>query len=226
MSFIKSTASAFGKLFTVLLLSATFLFGLVAVVYMSLQGEEIKIPELVGKDINESEAELAKLGLKIKERAKRVSNEKQNTILEQLPKAGETVKTGQMILVVVSKENPNGEVLDTIKKDDEKDDIEKIEELISDKPTKANKSTDNANKKKSSKTRDVIANKPEDANKADKKGDDTADKTKTTDDKKPATGDKPGDKKTVDKPGDGKSDSRKPATAAPGAGDTRPRRTP
>src|SRR5688572_11714531 len=77
MSFIKSTASAFGKLFTVLLLSATFLFGMVAVVYMSLQGEEIKIPELVGKDINESEAELAKLGLKIKERAKRFSNEKQ-----------------------------------------------------------------------------------------------------------------------------------------------------
>ena len=225
MSFIKSTASAFGKLFTVLLLSAAFLFGMVGVVYMSLQGEEIKIPELVGKDINESEAELAKLGLKIKERAKRVSNEKQNTILEQLPKAGETVKTGQMILVVVSKENPNGEVLDTIKKDDEKDDIEKIEELISDKPTKTNKSTDNANKKKSSKTRDVIANKAEDANKADKKGDDTIDKPATGDDKKPA-GDKPSDKKPVDKPGDGKSDAKKPATAAPGAADTRPRRTP
>ncbi len=205
------------------------MFGMVGVVYMSLQGEEIKIPDLVGKDVNESEAELARLGLKIKERAKRVSNEKQNTILEQLPKAGETVKTGQMILVVVSKENPDGKVLDTIKQVDEKDEIEKIEELISDKPVKANKSTDNSNKKKSSKTRDVIANKAAEnsnSDKADKKGDDPAVKPKTTDDKKPAAGDKPGDKKTVDKPGDGKSDSRKPATAAPGASDTRPRRTP
>ena len=149
MSFIKSSASAFGKLFIVLILAATFVFGMTGVVYMSLQGEEIKVPELVGKDVNESEAEIARLGLKIKERAKRFSDEKQNTILEQLPKAGETVKTGQMILVVVSKQNPNGVVPDTIKKDDDEDDIEKIEELISDKPKKSNKNSDISNKKKS-----------------------------------------------------------------------------
>ncbi len=221
MSFIKSTASAFGKLFIVMILAAAFLFGMGGVVYMSLQGEEIKVPELVGKDFVASEAELDRLGLKIKRRADRVSNEKQNTILEQLPKPGETVKTGQMILVVVSKENPDGIVPDTLKKD-EGDDIEKIEELISDKPVKTNKSTDAANKKKSSKTRDVIANKPA-ANKAE-----ISDKPASNgDDRKPAsTGDKPPvQKPPVDKPGDTKPAAQKPP-AAPGASDTRPRRTP
>jgi hypothetical protein len=236
MSFIKSGASAFGKLFTVLILAATFAFGLVGVVYMSLQGEEIKVPELVGKDVNESEAELAKLGLKIKERAKRFSSEKQNTVLEQLPKPGDTVKTGQMILVVVSKQNPNGEVPDTIKKDDEKDDIEKIEELISDKPKKTSKTSDNSNKKKSSKTRDVIANKSDDtsdADKADKKSGVTTDKS-TGDDKKPAstTGDKPQTQKPSDKSDDKKTNDKKPAdknakpSNTPNSTLTRPRKTP
>lgn len=238
MSFIKSSASAFGKLVTVFVLAAAFIFGMTGVVYMSLQGEEIIVPELVGKDVNETEAELAKLGLKIKERAKRFSNEKQNTILEQLPKPGETVKTGQMILVVVSKENPNGVVPDTIKQDNEEENIEKIEELISDKPQKSNKSSDNSNKKKSSKTRDVIADKSEDnsnSDKSDKKGTDSTEKTTSTDDKKTPTtsGDKPATAKPADKPTEKKPEDKKPAdkvvkppTTAPGANGTRPRKTP
>ena len=134
--------------------------GAVGVVYMSLQGQEMKVPEIVGKDLVESEKELASLGLRIKKRADRYSTEKPNTILEQLPKAGDTVKTGQMILVVTSKTNPEGEEAPaTIKKNvGEEDDSEKIEELISDKPKKSNKSNTNSNKKKSETTRDVISN--------------------------------------------------------------------
>lgn len=234
MSFIKSTASAFGKLFIVMILTATFLFGMGGVVYMSLQGEEIKVPELVGKDFVASEEELEKLGLKIKRRADRFSTEKQNTILEQLPKPGETVKTGQMILVVVSKENPNGVVPDTIKKDSEEDEIEKIEELISDKPIKSNKNSDNSNKKKNSKTRDVIANKSAEdsnSNKDDKKAD-SEDKKSSGDDKKTGTSNekpadkKPADKKPADKPAENKPDNKKAPAATSGASDTRPRRTP
>jgi beta-lactam-binding protein with PASTA domain len=87
MSFIKKGTSALGKLLVVIVLAATFAVGLVSVVYMSLQGDEIKVPEIVGKDLAASEKELADLGLKIKRRADRYSNEKPNTILEQLPKA-------------------------------------------------------------------------------------------------------------------------------------------
>ncbi|HXG84916.1 MAG TPA: PASTA domain-containing protein [Pyrinomonadaceae bacterium] len=161
MSFIKKGASALSKLLVVMALAATFAVGLTGVVYISLQGEEIKVPEIVGKDVKESEAELAALGLKIKSRASRFSNEKPNTVLEQLPKAGDTVKTGQMILVVTSKTNPEGEEAPaTIKKSTEQDDTEKIEELISDKPKKSNKANTNtnSNKKKTSTTRDVLSN--------------------------------------------------------------------
>jgi hypothetical protein len=163
MSFIKKSGSAFGKLLIVIALAAAFLGGMASVVYMSLQGTEMRVPEIVGKDFAESEKDLTQLGLKIKERAKRYSTEKPNTILEQLPKAGDTVKTGQMILVVTSKTNPEGEEAPvTIKKNaEDEDDSEEIEELISDKPKKPGTSNQNANsnKKKSSTTRDVIKDK-------------------------------------------------------------------
>jgi beta-lactam-binding protein with PASTA domain len=128
----------------------------------------LKVPEIVGKDFVESEKELAALGLKIKRRADRVSTEQMNTVLEQLPKAGETVKTGQMILVVVSKAAIAGEEApSSLKKDVEGDDTEKIEEMISDKPKK--KTSSNTNKKKADTTRDVIANETSSNTSTDKK---------------------------------------------------------
>ncbi len=147
MSFIKNGVSALGKLLIVVALAGTFLVGLVSVVYMSLQGNAIKVPEITGKDFTESEKELTALGLKIKKRADRYSTEKVNTILEQLPKAGDTVKSGQMILVVTSKTNPDGDEAPTdLKKinEQQQDDSKKIEDLISDTPKKNNKPNANS----------------------------------------------------------------------------------
>src|SRR3954467_8601945 len=79
------------------------------VVYRSLQGSEVSVPEIVGKNFADSEKELEGLGLKIKKRADRYSEEAPNTVLEQIPKPGYTVKTGQMILVVTSKPNAEGD---------------------------------------------------------------------------------------------------------------------
>lgn len=158
MSIISKGFSALGKLAIVGLLLVAFMGGMAGVVYMSLSGTEMQVPEIVGKDFVESEKELAALGLKIKKRADRVSSEPMNTVLEQLPKAGETVKTGQMILVVVSKAGQTGEEAPpSLRQDIETDDTEKIEEMISDKPKKA-KTNSNTNKKKADTTRDVIAN--------------------------------------------------------------------
>ena len=158
MSIISKGFSALGKLVTVVILLAAFAGGMVGVVYMSLSGAEIKVPEIVGKDFVESEKELASLGLKIRKRADRVSGEQINTVLEQLPKAGETVKTGQWISVVVSKAGQTNEEPppSSLKNDIETDDSEKIEEMISDKPKK--KTNSNTSKKKADTTRDVIAN--------------------------------------------------------------------
>lgn len=156
MSFLKTGASAIGKLFIVAALAGAFLVGLFGVVYLSLRGEEIKVPEIIGKDKLEAERELTALGLKMKKRADRFSNEKPNTILEQSPKAGETAKTGQMILVVVSQINPeSSEAPATVEKDDEGDNQADNSENKSTKPNK------NANVKKPTQTtRDVNSNKP------------------------------------------------------------------
>jgi beta-lactam-binding protein with PASTA domain len=228
VSLVKSGFSAIGKLLIVVALAGTFLVGMVGVVYMSLKGDVISVPEIVGKDFVESEKELAALGLKIKKRADRYSTEKQNTVLEQLPKAGETVKTGQMILVVTSKTSPEGEEAPvTIKKigEEEEDDTEKIEEMISDKPKKSNKSnTNTSNKKKADTKRDVIANKSEsnsnsnsDADNSNKK--ETGTSGASTDKGNKNTSVSPTAKPTV-KP------ANPPAATKPAAsGDTRPRTT-
>ncbi len=191
MSVINTGLSAIGKLFTVVLLLATFIVGMAGVVYMSLSGEEVKVPEITGKDFSDSEKELASLGLKIKKRADRLSSEKMNTVLEQLPKAGETVKTGQMILVVVSKAGVEGEETPkSLLKDIEADDTEKIEEMISDKPKKAKtNSNSNTGKKKADATRDVIGNSNTDTKSS-------GDNSKPEDDKgeKSNRSDKPADK--------------------------------
>ena len=219
MSFIKKSTSALGKLVIVVLLAASFLAGMVSVVYLSLQGEEIKVPEIVGKNFVETEKELASLGLRIKKRADRFSEEQPNTILEQLPKAGDTVKTGQMILVVISKANADGtEAPMTIKKTDEKDDSEKIEELIDDKPKRnSNRANTAANKKRTTTTRDVLSNtstssntNPANGKTDNSSGNNSSNSNKTT---PPTNKSNP-------------SNTTKPPTGKPGeGGDTRPRKS-
>ena len=156
MALVRSGVSAIGRLLTVAVLAAAFLFGMAAVVYMSLQGSEVKVPEITGKELSESEKELALLGLTIKKRADRYSDQKPGTVIEQLPKAGETVKTGQIIRVVTSKGPGESDLPASLKQTSEEDDAEKIEEMISDKPKKP-KANANTSKKKADTTRDVNA---------------------------------------------------------------------
>ena len=200
MSIVSKGLSAIGKLIFVGIMLAAFMGAMAGVVYMSLSGSEVKVPDITGKDFVESEKELASLGLKIKKRADRPSADRINTVLEQLPKPGETVKTGQMILVVVSKVGGEGEVPPpSLKKDVEEDDSEKIEEMISDKPKKAkSNSNSNTNKKKADTTRDVIAN-----TSTSNSNDTKTDPDSVTDKKEPA-----GEKKDADK--NDKQDGPKP----------------
>lgn len=157
MGFLKTGFSAIGKLFIVMALAGAFLVGLFGVVYLSLRGEEIQVPEIVGKDKNEAEKELAALGLKMKKRADRYSEEKPNTVLEQSPKAGTTAKTGQQILVVVSQVNPeSSEAPATVVKEEEEEETAPTDGV--EKPRKP--TNKNANVKKPAQTsRDVSSNK-------------------------------------------------------------------
>jgi beta-lactam-binding protein with PASTA domain len=202
MALLDKGLSALGRLGLLIALLAVFIGSMAGVVYMSLSGEEIKVPELVGKDFVESERELAALGLKLKRRADRPSTEKMNTVLEQLPKAGETVKTGQLILVVTSKAGVDADTPKSLIEDIQADDSEKIEEMISDKPKKAKPST-NSNKKVADTKRDVIAN----------TASGTSDANKSLDPEKPKTDDtpKPGEPKPATK---GRETTPKPSAKA------------
>lgn len=153
---MKRGINVFGRLVGLGILLAIFLFSMGSVVYMSLQGAEVRVPEITGKDLSAGEEELASLGLKIKKRADRFSEEAPNTIIEQLPKPGETVKTGQLILVVTSKGPGEGMLPKSLQKSEE-DDSEKIEEMISDKPKKQRTNT-NSNRKKADPARDTAGN--------------------------------------------------------------------
>ena len=233
MSLLQKGISAIGKFVIVSALAASFILGMVGVVYMSLRGEEIKIPEIVGKDVNESEKELAALGLKVKKIANRYSEEKPNTILEQRPRAGDTAKTGLMISVIVAQPNPEGtEAPAEIKKKSDEDSIEEIEDLISDKPKNSKKSNSNTTKKKSSTTRDVIKEKTDENSDSTGAGDAGGDSktssgnSATVKDTKSGSGNsnsKPATPPAADKP---KPNKTPPPATKPTDGETRQRKSP
>ncbi len=226
MSIISKISSSIGKLLLVGVLMCAFGVGMAGVVYMSLSGSEITVPDITGKDFVESEKELAGLGLKIKRRADRASNEKINTVLEQLPKAGETVKTGQMILVVVSKVGSEGEVPPPVIPSTEKDDSEKIEEMISDKPKRPKANTNsNVNKKKADTTRDSLGDETNSNTSTDPKAvPDTKKDAEKKDGQKgdPADKNKAGDIPVPAKPQPSPNRNRPPVTSRSPSGDQRP----
>jgi beta-lactam-binding protein with PASTA domain len=191
------------------------------VVYMSLQGSEIKVPEIVGKNYLDSEKELTALGLKIQRRAERPSGEPANTVLEQLPKPGETVKTGQLILVVTSTPAANAEETpSTLKRDIEEDDSETIESMISDKPKKKSNSNSNSSKKKADTTRDVLGNTATSDTNSETTPENNSNKKDV-----PAVGPEKGKETTPAKPGaqpTGKPTPGKPNTVERPRGQTRP----
>jgi len=165
VSIAKRGISAVAKLAALGLLVGAFIVGLTGVVYMSLQGKAVQVPDVTGKDLGDADKELASLGLKIKKRADRVSQEKPGTVIEELPKPGDTVKTGQMIMVVTSRGPENGAAPPPSIKPDQ-DDTDKIEEMISDKPKKPKANSNTSTKKKPDTSRDVNAAASSDANSA------------------------------------------------------------
>jgi beta-lactam-binding protein with PASTA domain len=225
VSLIKTITSAFGKMAIVAALLGAFLVGLVSVVWLSLRGDEIKVPEVIGKDVLESEKELAALGLKLKRRANRFSEEKPNTVLEQLPKSGETVKTGQVISVVVSRINPEGsEEPAVIEKDDNTNSAGTA--VNPDAPVNKKKEV----KKPVSMTRDVESTKTnKNSNVAGKNGSTTNKNGSTTN---RSDGNKTNSANTAvkantavtDKPAANKPPTNKPAANT--GGDIRPRKVP
>lgn len=87
-----------------------FLFGVATTVYLSLRSPETKVPDVVGKNRFDAEKILAEADLNFRVRAYRPSNQAQpDTVLFQLPRAGEVVKAGQTVAMDVSRPTKAGE---------------------------------------------------------------------------------------------------------------------
>jgi len=103
----------------VIAIAVVFLFGVATTVYLSLRSPEVKVPDIVGKDRFEAERILADADLKFRVRATRPSNEaKPDTVMFQLPRAGEVVKTGQTVAMDISRPAKEGESSETVTPDE------------------------------------------------------------------------------------------------------------
>ena len=91
-------------------IAVAFSVGLVGAIYLSLRSSETRVPNVIGKDEKSAEATISDAGLNFRVRARRVTSEaKPDTVLIQLPHAGEIVKVGQTVAVDISRPTANGE---------------------------------------------------------------------------------------------------------------------
>ena len=110
MANLRAVGSAVGKLGIVVTILIAFALGLAGTIYLSLRSPEVKVPEVVNKSYFDGDSTLSGAGLNIRERAKRFkAGVKPGIILDQSPRAGEVVKVGQTVAVVVSREPKEGE---------------------------------------------------------------------------------------------------------------------
>lgn len=133
--------SALRRLGIVIAIAIVFLFGLATTVYLSLRSPEVKVPDVVGKDRFEAERILGGAGLNYRVRATRPSNQlKADTVLFQVPRAGEVVKSGQTVAMDISRTAKEGEASEAV-----------VEKPAEEKPANANEAAANENKPKRNK---------------------------------------------------------------------------
>ena len=115
MSLASNALSVLQRIGLVILIGLAFLFGLSATIYLSLRSPEVTVPNVVGQDRFEAEQTLEKAGLNFRVRATRPSNQvKADTVLFQLPRAGEVVKTGQTVAMDISRTAREGEASEAV----------------------------------------------------------------------------------------------------------------
>lgn len=111
--------SIFRSIAIVIAIAVVFLFGVATTVYLSLRSPEVQVPDIVGKDRFEAERILNEADLKFRVRSSRPSTEaKPDTVLFQLPRAGEVVKTGQTVAMDISRAAKEGESSENVTPDE------------------------------------------------------------------------------------------------------------
>lgn len=110
MSAIRQTLTILKRIAIVIGIAIAFSLGLLGAIYLSLRSSETRVPDIVGKDRAAAENAISDAGLNFRVRAMRATSEaKPDTVLIQLPHAGEIVKVGQTVAVDISRPGQDGE---------------------------------------------------------------------------------------------------------------------
>lgn len=160
MGFGRLALSAAGKVGIVLAVLVAFTFGLLGTIYLSLRTAEVKVPDVLGKDRLTAETMLDDAGLKIRVRGARPSVDKQpDTILSQLPEAGQIVKAGIPVAVEVSRSPKEGEYVPSTVEDPTQESAKPAENSNnSNQATTATNQNQNQNKAQKNKNTNKNAN--------------------------------------------------------------------
>ena len=110
MPFVNRALLALKRIAIVIGIAVAFSLGLLSAIYLSLRSSETRVPDVIGKDRASAENTISDAGLNFRVRATRATSEmKPDTVLIQLPRAGETVKVGQTVAVDISRPTKEGE---------------------------------------------------------------------------------------------------------------------
>ena len=144
MSFTKQALLALKRIAIVIGIAIAFTLGLLGAIYLSLRSSETRVPDIVGKNRAAAEDTISSAGLNFRVRAMRPTSEaKPDTVLIQLPHAGEIVKVGQTVAVDISRPTKEGETSTTNSNTNADD--KKQENNNSTNATNSNNSNANAN---------------------------------------------------------------------------------
>jgi beta-lactam-binding protein with PASTA domain len=120
LSLVARFLSVFRGIAIVIAIGVVFMFGVAATGYISLRSPEVTVPDVTGKNRFDAEKVLADADLKFRVRAYRPSNEaKPDTVMFQLPRAGEVVKAGQTVAMDISRATKAGEASETVIPDED-----------------------------------------------------------------------------------------------------------
>jgi len=110
VSFTTQALTALKRILIVVGIAVAFTLGLLGAIYLSLRSSETRVPDIIGKDRMSAENTISSAGLNFRVRATRPTSEaKPDTVLIQLPHAGEIVKVGQTVAVDISRSTKEGE---------------------------------------------------------------------------------------------------------------------
>jgi len=107
---IERALAALKRIVIVIVIAIAFSIGLLGAIVLSLHSSQTTVPSIVGKDRAEAEEAITAARLNFRVRAMRpASDAKPDTVLIQIPGAGEEVKVGQTVAVDISRPAKEGE---------------------------------------------------------------------------------------------------------------------